>query len=89
MSETTTFRISILTVCMNRQIHLRQSAQHLSALSQHDEHLIVDWSSADPLQRSELPQILGFDCTALKGKDNGICVGLITLRRLDQLDRSC
>ena len=40
---------------MNRQLHLRQSAQHLSALSQHDEHLIVDWSSTAPLLRSELP----------------------------------
>ncbi len=40
---------------MNRQLHLRQSVKHLSALSQHDEHLIVDWSSADTLLRSELP----------------------------------
>ena len=40
---------------MNRQLHLRESAKHLAALSQHDEHLIVDWSSADPLLRSELP----------------------------------
>ena len=55
MSQATISRLSILTVCMNRQLHLRQSAQYLSALSQHDEHLIVDWSSSDPLQRSELP----------------------------------
>lgn len=49
------FRISVLTVCMNRQLHLRQTAKYIAASSQHDEHLILDWSSSEPLLRSELP----------------------------------
>ena len=47
--------LSVITVCMNRQHHLLTSAQQLAAWPHHQEHLILDWSSRDPVQRSQLP----------------------------------
>ena len=47
--------LSIVTVCMNRRAHLLVSAEHVSAWPHHQEHLILDWSSDQPLTRTELP----------------------------------
>ena len=47
--------LSIVTVCMNRLDHLRSTAQHVAAWPAHQEHLIVDWSSAVPVRREQLP----------------------------------
>jgi hypothetical protein len=47
--------LSVITVCMNRREHLLVSAPELAAWPHHSEHLIVDWSSREPLRRDELP----------------------------------
>ncbi|MFN9427505.1 MAG: glycosyltransferase family 2 protein [Cyanobacteriota bacterium] len=47
--------LSIVTVCMNRREHLLATAPKVSAWPHHREHVIVDWSSAVPLRREELP----------------------------------
>ena len=47
--------LSVVTVCMNRREHLLESAARLAAWPHHDEHVIVDWSSQEPLRRDELP----------------------------------
>jgi hypothetical protein len=49
-------RISVLTVCMNRQAHLRIAAAQLPLWNHHHEHLILDWSSETPLRREDLPR---------------------------------
>lgn len=46
---------SIVTVCRNRREHLLTTAPRVSAWPHHGEHLIVDWSSDEPLRREELP----------------------------------
>ena len=48
-------RLSVVTVCMNRRDHLWRSAPMVAQLPWHDEHLIVDWSSLEPLRREDLP----------------------------------
>ena len=40
---------------MNRSDHLLRSARMVAQLPWHDEHLIVDWSSREPLRRGDLP----------------------------------
>lgn len=47
--------LSIVTVCMNRREHLRRSAERVAAWPHHREHLVVDWSSLEPLRRADLP----------------------------------
>jgi hypothetical protein len=47
--------LSIVTVCMNRREHLLRSAAAVSRWPHHGEHLIVDWSSREPLRRDQLP----------------------------------
>jgi hypothetical protein len=47
--------ISLVTVCMNRQAHLLVSAAHAARWPHHGEHVIVDWSSAAPIRRRQLP----------------------------------
>jgi len=47
--------LSIVTVCMNRSHHLLQSAPRVASLPWHTEHLVVDWSSIQPLRRELLP----------------------------------
>ncbi|MFM9046412.1 MAG: glycosyltransferase family 2 protein [Cyanobium sp.] len=47
--------LSIVTVCMNRREHLLATAPRVAVWPHHGEHLIVDWSSRDPLRREELP----------------------------------
>jgi hypothetical protein len=47
--------LSIVTVCMNRREHLLATAPKVAAWPHHGEHLIVDWSSTEPLRREELP----------------------------------
>ncbi len=47
--------LSIVTVCMNRRQHLLATAPQVAAWPNHGEHLIVDWSSRQPLRRQELP----------------------------------
>ena len=39
---------------MNRQAHLLISAPQVSAWPHHSQHLIVDWSSREPLRRQDL-----------------------------------
>jgi hypothetical protein len=51
----TPMSLSIVTVCMNRQQHLIETAARVAVWPYHSEHLILDWSSAVPLQRDELP----------------------------------
>ena len=46
---------SIVTVAMNRTEHLLQTAPRLAAWPCHAEHLVVDWSSATPIRREQLP----------------------------------
>ena len=40
---------------MNRREHLLATAERVSAWRHHGEHVIVDWSSSEPLRREELP----------------------------------
>jgi hypothetical protein len=47
--------VSIVTVCMNRVDHLLRSSAFVSRWPHHAEHLIVDWSSRDPIERCKLP----------------------------------
>lgn len=47
--------VSIVTVVMNRLAHLMATAPQLSRWGGHREHLIVDWSSAIPIDRRSLP----------------------------------
>lgn len=47
--------LSVITVCMNRQHHLYATAQRIAAWPHHQEHLILDWSSHDPIDRTHLP----------------------------------
>ena len=47
--------LSIVTVCMNRREHLLATAPQVAAWPHHNEHLIIDWSSREPLRRDELP----------------------------------
>ena len=70
LSDPSKPRVSVLTVCMNRQLHLRQTARYLAASSQHDEHLILDWSSATPLRRSELPADPRIRLHRVEGEDD-------------------
>ncbi|WP_094555963.1 glycosyltransferase family 2 protein [Synechococcus sp. 1G10] len=48
-------RLSVVTVCMNRREHLLTTAPRVAAWPHHHEHLIVDWSSREPLRREDLP----------------------------------
>jgi hypothetical protein len=54
-SATPTAGLSIVTVCMNRLEHLLVTAERVAAWPGHQEHLIVDWSSAVPVRREQLP----------------------------------
>jgi hypothetical protein len=47
--------LSIVTVCMNRREHLLATAPKVAAWPHHSEHVIVDWSGAEPVRRQELP----------------------------------
>lgn len=47
--------LSVVTVCMNRQHHLLHSARRVAGWSHHHEHLILDWSSREPIERAALP----------------------------------
>ena len=47
--------ISVITVCMNRLEHLRVSASRVAEWEHHFEHIVVDWSSGQPIKRSDLP----------------------------------
>lgn len=48
-------RISVVTVAHNRTPHLLACAKHLSAISLHEEHLILDLGSSPAVERSQLP----------------------------------
>ncbi len=47
--------LSVITVCMNRQQHLLETARRIAAWPHHQEHLILDWSSRVPVERAQLP----------------------------------
>jgi len=47
--------LAIVTVCRNRLEHLLHAAAEVSRWPFHQQHLIVDWSSAEPLRRGQLP----------------------------------
>lgn len=48
--------ISIVTVVMNRTEHLLKSAQAVSNICIHDEHVILDFGSTAPVRREMLPR---------------------------------
>jgi hypothetical protein len=47
--------LSIVTVCMNRHEHLLHTLPLTARWPHHQEHLVVDWSSEQPLRRADLP----------------------------------
>jgi glycosyltransferase involved in cell wall biosynthesis len=47
--------ISVVTVARNRTEHLLACAQHVASSSLHEEHLILDFGSSQPVDRSQLP----------------------------------
>jgi hypothetical protein len=47
--------LTVVTVCMNRREHLLCTAPVLARWAWHAEHLVIDWSSEQPLRREELP----------------------------------
>ena len=51
----TTKGLSVITVCMNRQQHLQSTAVRVAEFAHHQEHLVLDWSSREPLRRDQLP----------------------------------
>lgn len=51
----TTTGLSVITVCMNRQHHLQSTAVRVAESVHHLEHLVLDWSSREPLRRDQLP----------------------------------
>ena len=51
----TTKGLSVITVCMNRQQHLQVTAARVAESPHHQEHLVLDWSSSEPLRRDQLP----------------------------------
>ena len=55
MLEYEVMRLTIVTVCMNRRQHLLSSAAHIANWPHHHEHLLLDWSSREPVRREELP----------------------------------
>ncbi len=61
--------LSIVTVCMNRREHLLATAAQVAAWPHHDEHLIVDWSSREPLRRQELPEDPRLRLLRVEGED--------------------
>jgi glycosyltransferase involved in cell wall biosynthesis len=48
-------QFSIVTVAMNRTEHLLQQARAVSMLHAHSEHIILDFGSATPISRDQLP----------------------------------
>jgi glycosyltransferase involved in cell wall biosynthesis len=48
--------LSIVTVAMNRSEHLSRSAKAIARSDVHDEHIIIDWGSEDPIELSGLPR---------------------------------
>ena len=51
----TTKGLSVITVCMNRQHHVQATAVRVAESAHHQEHLVLDWSSREPLRRDQLP----------------------------------
>jgi hypothetical protein len=47
--------VSVVTVTQNRTHHVIESARAVSRMSMHDEHIILDYGSAVPVSRAELP----------------------------------
>lgn len=48
-------KLTIVTVSMNRGGHLLKTAPLVSQWPHHDLHLVVDWSSEEPIRRADLP----------------------------------
>jgi len=48
-------KVSVVTVAMNRTEHLLKSAQEVSKLNFHQEHIILDYGSTIPVCRDDLP----------------------------------
>ena len=61
--------LSIVTVCMNRRPHLLATATQVAVWPHHGEHLIVDWSSREPLRRQELPADPRLRLLRVEGED--------------------
>lgn len=61
--------LSVVTVCMNRREHLLHSSAQLALWPHHQEHLIVDWSSAEPLRREDLPGDRRLRLLRVEGED--------------------
>ncbi len=54
---------------MNRREHLLHSSAQLALWPHHQEHLIVDWSSAEPLRREDLPGDRRLRLLRVEGED--------------------
>lgn len=56
---TTPLQLSVVTVCMNRLHHLLRTAERVASWGQGLdlvwEHVVVDWSSEQPIRREQLP----------------------------------
>jgi hypothetical protein len=61
--------LSVVTVCMNRREHLLATAPRVAAWPHHHEHLIVDWSSREPLRREDLPADPRLRLLRVEGED--------------------
>jgi len=48
-------KLSVVTAVKNRPHHIAKSADVISSMDFHSEHIIVDWASNPPLQRDDLP----------------------------------
>ena len=88
--------LSVVTVCMNRHSHLLVSAAAVARWPHHQEHLILDWSSDQPLRRGDLPQDPRIRLVRVDGERQwhlcrayNIAIQLAIGERLLKLDADC
>ena len=88
--------LSVVTVCMNRHSHLLVSAAAVARWPHHREHLILDWSSDQPLQREDLPQDPRIRLVRVDGERQwhlcrayNLAIQLAVGKRLLKLDADC
>ena len=88
--------LSVVTVCMNRHSHLLVSAAAVARWPHHQEHLILDWSSDQPLQREDLPQDPRIRVVRVDGERQwhlcrayNLAIQLAVGERLLKLDADC
>ena len=88
--------LSVVTVCMNRHSHLLVSAAAVARWPHHQEHLILDWSSDQPLKREDLPQDPRIRVVRVDGERQwhlcrayNLAIQLAVGERLLKLDADC